>query len=133
MSIKKIDIKEVKDLNKLRTAPILDKVQSETLFNEVRNILETTDWLTIGIMANSIKEGINAMTKIENKLLLKRMRYIDIPKSKGPIFLKANQKTGEIHIRIEYGLGEGILIGCHNIDNSIDTQTIGPFPLNFFN
>ena len=52
------------------------------------------------------------------------MKCITLPNSHGPIFLKANQKTGEIHARIEHGLGEGILISCHNDDNSLTKTSI---------
>ena len=68
----------------------------------------------------------------EKKFNYSEMKCITMPMSQGPIFLKANQKTGEIHARIEYGLGEGILISCHNDDNSVTSRTIGPFPLDFF-
>ena len=60
------------------------------------------------------------------------MKCKSLPNSVGPIFLKANQRTGEIHARIEYGLGEGILITCHDNDNSFIARTYGPFPLDFF-
>ena len=73
------------------------------------------------------------MMKWACKLKYNKMKCITIPSSNGPVFLKANQKTGEIHARIEYGLGEGILISCHNDDNSLTAKTIGPFPLDFFN
>tara|TARA_Y100001968_G_scaffold38606_1_gene29451 strand:- start:406 stop:825 length:420 start_codon:yes stop_codon:yes gene_type:complete len=131
----KEDKKNIKltDLNYLRSAPKLDKKQSKILFNEVIDIVSKADWITIGIMAPSIKKGINAMRDIEVKLQLNKMKCKTIPSSDGPIFLKANQKTGEIHARIEYGLGEGILISCQNNDNNITATTIGPFPLDFFN
>ena len=54
------------------------------------------------------------------------------PNKDGPVFLKANQKTGDIHIRIEYGLGEGILLSCQQEEEKKNTSTFGPFPLNFF-
>tara|TARA_B100000965_G_C18989558_1_gene497667 strand:- start:44 stop:298 length:255 start_codon:yes stop_codon:yes gene_type:complete len=84
-------------------------------------------------MSPSLRKGIDAIRKIEEKFNYKEMKCITFPNSKGPIFLKANQKTGEIHARIEYGLGEGILISCHHNDPSSVARTIGPFPLDFFN
>ena len=60
------------------------------------------------------------------------MKCITVPSSNGAIFLKANQKTGEIHARVEFGLGEGILITCQNDENSLTSKTVGPFPLDFF-
>ena len=133
MSIKDSDIYKLDDLNKLRSAPQLNKKQSEILFHQVENIIYKTDWVTIGVMSPSIEKGINAVRRIEEKFKYNKMKCINLPTSNGPIFLKANQKTGEIHARIEHGLGEGILISCHNDDNSLTAKTIGPFPLDFFN
>ena len=79
-----------------------------------------------------IKKGIHAIRRIEEKFEYDEMKCITLPTSDGPIFLKANQKTGEIHARIESGLGEGILITCQNHDNSLFSKTVGPLPLDFF-
>tara|TARA_B100000700_G_scaffold125376_2_gene140369 strand:+ start:3353 stop:3754 length:402 start_codon:yes stop_codon:yes gene_type:complete len=133
MSIQDIDISKLADLDKLRSAPILNKNQSEILLKQLKDIIYNADWITIGVMSPSLKEGINAVRKIEEKFKYNKMKCITLPNINGPIFLKANQKTGEIHARVEYGLGEGILISCHNDDNSLTAKTIGPFPLNFFN
>ena len=132
MSTKNIDNWKLEDLAKLRSAPKLSKKQSKILFNELRNIINKSDWITIGIMSPSLKEGIKAVRRIEKKFEYEEMECITLPSSDGPIFLKANQKTGEIHARIEYGLGEGILISCQNNDTSLISKTLGPFPLNFF-
>ena len=128
-----IDIYKLEDLEKLRSAPRLSKLQSEILMNQVENITINADWVTIGVMSPSISKGINAVRRIEEKFKYNEMKPIIMPSSSGPIFLKANQKTGEINARIEHGLGEGILISCHNEDNSLSAKTIGPFPLDFFN
>ena len=132
MSTKNIDIYNLKDLEKLRSAPKLNKKQSEKLFNELSNIIHKSDWITIGVMSPSLRQGINAVRRIEEKFEYNKMKCITIPSEDGPIFLKANQKTGEIHARIEFGLGEGILISCQHYDNSLTSKTIGPFPLDFF-
>ena len=132
MTIKDSDIFKLEDLDKLRSAPILNKEQSEILFKQVENIIYKADWVTIGIMSPTLKEAINAVREIEEKFKYNEMECMTLPNSNGPIFLKANQKTGEIHARIEHGLGEGILISCHNEDNSLTAKTIGPFPLDFF-
>ena len=133
MTTKENDIHKLEDLDKLRSAPKLNKQQTKILFNQLKDIICKADWLTIGVMSPSLKKGIDAVRKIEEKFKYNKMKCITLPTSNGPIFLKANQKTGEIHARIEYGLGEGILISCHNFDNSIFARTIGPFPLDFFN
>tara|TARA_B100000945_G_scaffold44774_1_gene30715 strand:+ start:382 stop:780 length:399 start_codon:yes stop_codon:yes gene_type:complete len=130
---KDIEITRLEDLEKLRSAPKLNKRQKEKLFSQVKHLLHKADWLTIGVMSPSLKIAINAIRRIEEKFKYNEMKCKTLPTSNGPIFLKANQKTGDIHARIEYGLGEGILISCHNEDTSIIAKTIGPFPLDFFN
>ena len=132
MSSKDIQISKLADLNKLRSAPKLNKTQSKELLNELIPIINKSDWITIGIMSPSLKKGIQAIRTIEEKFEYNKMKCITLPTSEGPIFLKANQKTGEIHARVEYGLGEGILISCQNNDNSLISKTIGPLPIDFF-
>ena len=127
------NISRLADLNKFRSAPKLNKKQCEMLFKQIEDIISEADWLTIGVMSPTINQGINAVRKIEQKFRYNKMKCITLPKENGPIFLKANQKTGEIHSRIEYGLGEGILISCHKYDNTENARTIGPLPLEFFN
>ena len=123
---------KLEDLDKLRSAPKLNKKQSKKLFYELSNILHKSDWITIGVMSPTLKRGINAVRRIEETFKYDKMKCITLPTNEGPVYIKANQKTGEIHARIEFGLGEGILISCQNYDNSLMSKTIGPFPLDFF-
>ena len=133
MSIQDTEISKVEHLDALRSAPKLNEKQSNILLNQAKQIICKADWITIGVMTPSLRKGIDAVRSIEKKFKYNKMKCITIPSSNGPVFLKANQKTGEIHARIEYGLGEGILISCHSDDNSLTAKTIGPFPLDFFN
>ena len=132
MSSKDIQICKLEDLDKLRSAPKINKKQSKKLLNDLRNVINKSDWITIGIMSPSLKKAISAIRKIEKIFGYDEMKCITLPSSEGPIFLKANQKTGVIHARNEFGLGEGILICCHNHESSLTSKTIGPFPLDFF-
>tara|TARA_X000000368_G_C22739612_1_gene583276 strand:- start:265 stop:666 length:402 start_codon:yes stop_codon:yes gene_type:complete len=132
MSTENIDICKLEDLDKLRSAPRLNRNQSKILFNELTSIIHKSEWITIGVMSPSLEKGIHAIRKLEEKFEYDSMKCISLPISDGPIFLKANQKTGEIHARIEFGLGEGILISCQNYNNTLTSKTIGPFPLDFF-
>ncbi len=133
MSKKDCEISKLEDLDKLRSAPILNSKQIELLTKQVEDIIYKTDWVTIGVMSPCIEAGIEAVRRIEKRFNYIEMKCITLPSLNGPIFLKANQNTGEIHARIEYGLGEGILISCHNEDITLPARTIGPFPLDFFN
>ena len=132
MSTENNDICKLEDLDKLRSAPKLNKKQSKNLLNQLIHLIHKSDWITIGIMSPTLKRGINAVRRIEEKFKYDEMKCITLPSSDGPIFLKANQRTGEIHARVEFGLGEGILISCQNYENSLNSKTIGPFPLDFF-
>ena len=127
-----MQINELNDLNKYKTAPLLDLNQIQKLSRELDNEIRNSDWLTIGIMAKSDKEAKNAL-----RLFLKKYSFVnfnDFEKLNaiGNVFMKGNQKTGEVYIRSEYGLGEGILLTCQYDDPICNSQTYGPFPLNFF-
>ena len=125
-------IKKLKDLDRLRTSPSLSNDESVILFKELLDYIDQADWFTLGIMAPSTDKALEVVQIIEKKLKWQKLNIASIPKEDGPVYLKGNQKTGDIHIRIEYGLGEGILISCQYLDVSINAKTIGPLPLNFF-
>ena len=50
----------------------------------------------------------------------------------GMFFLKGNQKNGNVFVRSENGLGEGILITCQYDEEAGESNTFGPLPLDFF-
>ena len=125
-------INNLDELNHLRTAPYLDKFESEVILNQINSKIINSDWITIGIMAISDKDAKKALTSIIKKYNFKFFKSFNEIKALGNVFLKANQKTGEVYIRSENGLGVGILITCqyNNLPNY--SQTYGPFPLNLF-
>ena len=79
MSEKDRDISRLEDLDKLRSAPRLNKHQSELLFKQVENIIFKADWITIGVMSPSLKQGINAIRKIESNFNYNEMKCISLP------------------------------------------------------
>ena len=91
-----------------------------------------SDWLTIGVMAKSDIEAKIALRTITQKYPFICFKDFEDLQSLGNVFLKGNQKTGEVYIRSEYGLGEGILLTCQYDDPSKNSMTYGPFPLSFF-
>jgi len=125
-------INELKDLNSLRSAPVLNKNESLSMLNKIDEKILNSDWITIGIMASSDKEAKEALTSIIKKYNYKFFRNFEKLNASGNVFLKANQKTGEVYIRSENGLGEGILLTCQYDDLSTHSKTYGPFPLNLF-
>ncbi len=102
------------------------------MMKELVNSMEYCDWFTIGVMAQSADEAINALRKLEKRQHWSAHQLLTRPEQEGPVVLKANQVSGQAHVRIEYGLGEGILISGHSSDESQMTTTWGPLPLDFF-
>ena len=125
-------INDLADFNSLRSAPFLNKTESHRILNLIDEKILNSDWITIGIMAKSDEEAKEALNSIIRKYNFKSFKIFDQINAKGNVFLKANQKTGEVYIRSENGLGEGILLTCQYDDLSIYSQTYGPFPLNLF-
>ena len=119
-------INKLGDLKSLRTAPELKKIQIKKLLEELEiNILDS-DWITIGIMAPSDFDAVVALKSISNKFTSIKFLDLDTLHAKGSVFLKANQKTGNVFIRSENGLGEGILLTCQHDEDSEKSETFGP-------
>ena len=127
-----MQINELTDLNNYKTAPKLNLNQIKKLSIELDNEIRKSDWLTIGIMAKSDYEAKNALRIFLQKYSSINFNDFEKLKAIGNVFLKGNQKTGEVYIRSEYGLGEGILLTCQYDDSSRNSLTYGPFPLSFF-
>ena len=130
--IKNMQINELKDLNKYKTAPFLDENQSQKLLRELDKKILDSDWITIGVMAKSDVEAKIVLRNIIRKYSFMNFKDFEDYKARGNVFMKGNQKTGEVYMRTEYGIGEGILLTCQYEDPSQDSITYGPFPLNFF-
>ena len=127
-----MNINSLVDLNSLRSAPQLSKNQKKKLLEELESNLINSDWMTIGIMASHDYEAIEALKSISRKYSSIKFRDLDSLHADGSVFLKGNQKTGNVYMRSENGLGEGILLTCQYDRDSKDSLTYGPFPLNFF-
>ena len=127
-----MQINQLADLNKYKTAPVLDSNQTQKLSAELDLKIQDSDWLTIGVMAKSDVEAKIALRTIIQKYSFIKFKDFETLKALGNVFLKGNQKTGEVYIRPEYGLGEGILLTCQYNDSSKNSMTYGPFPLIFF-
>tara|TARA_Y100001978_G_C23618037_1_gene397004 strand:+ start:495 stop:884 length:390 start_codon:yes stop_codon:yes gene_type:complete len=125
-------INKLVDLNRFKSAPILDLYQSQKLSEELDVKILDSDWLTIGVMAKSDLEAKFALKTIIQKYSFLRFKEFEDLRAIGKVFMKGNQKTGEVYIRSEYGLGEGILLTCQYNDPRKNSITYGPFPLNFF-
>jgi len=127
-----MEINKLVDLNNLRTAPQLSNIQEKKLLKELEANIFNADWITIGIMAPSDKKAIEALQSISKKYPSIKFRNLGSLHADGGVFLKANQKTSNVFVRSENGLGEGILITCQHVEDSEESNTYGPFPLDFF-
>ena len=127
-----MEINKLADLNSLRTAPLLSISQEKKLLVELENNIYYADWITIGIMAPSDTKAIEALKSISNKYSSIKFGNLDSLHADGCVFLKGNQKTGNVFVRSENGLGEGILITCQYEENAKESDTFGPLPLDLF-
>ena len=83
-------------------------------------------------MAPNDYEAIEAIKSISKKYSLIKFSDLDSLHADGSVFLKGNQKTGNVFIRSENGLGEGVLLTCQYDIDSLESLTYGPLPLDFF-
>ena len=127
-----MEINKLADLNNLRTAPQLSNRQEKKILEELEQNIFNADWITIGIMAPSDKKAIEALKSISKKYSTIKFRNLGCLHADGGVFLKANQKTSNVFVRSENGLGEGILITCQYDEDAKDSDTFGPLPLDFF-
>jgi len=127
-----MEINKLVDLNSFRTAPKLSKIQVKKLLGELESNIFNADWITIGIMAVCEMKAIEALQSISKKYSSIKFRNLDTLHADGSVFLKGNQKTGNVFIRSEKDLGEGILITCQYEEDTEKSYTFGPLPLDFF-
>ncbi len=127
-----MEINKLVDLNNLRTAPQIGNRQEKKLLKELEANIFNADWITIGIMAPSDNKAIEALRSISKKYPAIKFGNLGSLHAEGGVFLKANQKTGNVFVRSENGLGEGILITCQYDEGAKESNTFGPLPLDFF-
>ena len=127
-----MEINKLVDLNTFRVAPKLNNSQIKKLFGELESNISKADWMTIGIMAPSDIKAVEALQSISKKYSSIKFGNLDSLSANGSVFLKANQKTSNVFIRSENGLGEGILITCQYDEDAKASNTFGPLPLDFF-
>ena len=125
-------ITSLSDLARLRDAPELSLETCASLRAELSHAMANASWFTVGVMAPTAAQALAALRALETSQGWESMVVVDSTDEDGPVFLKANQQGGSVRIRIEYGLGQGILITGHGDDESQPSTTWGPLPLNFF-
>tara|TARA_B100001142_G_C14024636_1_gene535721 strand:- start:33 stop:428 length:396 start_codon:yes stop_codon:yes gene_type:complete len=125
-------IQSLNDLSRLREAPTLDQGTKDQLREELRLALTQFGWFTIGVMAPSADQALSSLRSLEENQQWTSLEVVESTTDVGPVFLKANQRGGTVRIRIEHGLGLGMLISGHGDDDAQPVTTWGPLPLDFF-
>ena len=127
-----LSIQCLNDLSRLREAPTLDQSTTDQLRKELQLALAQSSWFTIGVMAPSADQALSSLRSLEASQLWTSLEVVETTTDEGPVFLKANQRGGTVRVRIEQGLGSGILISGHGDDDAQPATTWGPLPLDFF-
>ena len=83
-------------------------------------------------MAPSDFDAVETLKRFTKKYPAVRFRDLKSLHAKGSVFLKGNQKTGNVFIRTENVIGEGILLTCQYDNETKGSSTFGPLPLDFF-
>ena len=130
------ELRSLADLIHWREAPTLGGDLADRLRQELASAMAEAEWFTIGVMAPSSGAALDTLRRLESQQGWPPMQVVQTTEETGPVFLKANQNTGSIRIRIEHGLGQGILISGHRHETTDDqpgmVNTWGPLPLDFF-
>lgn len=131
-------------LRGLRSAPGLDASQRQQLRQALVERLAACQWFTVGVMAPDRQGALACLRSLEASLGWSPLQEESDTEpagaapsgseaaSGGPVFLKGNQRTGGFRVRLEGGLGEGLLITGHNPDEPAAEDTWGPLPLDLF-
>ena len=127
-----LSIQCLNDLSRLREAPTLDQSTTDQLRKELQLALAQSSWFTIGVMAPSADQALSSLRSLEASQRWTSLEVVETTTDEGPVFLKANQRGGTVRVRIEHGLGSGILITGHGDDDAQPATTWGPLPLDFF-
>ena len=127
-----LSIQCLNDLSRLREAPTLDQSTTDQLRKELQLALAQSSWFTIGVMAPSADQALSSLRSLEASQRWTSLEVVETTTDEGPVFLKGNQRGGTVRVRIEHGLGSGILISGHGDDDAQPATTWGPLPLDFF-
>ena len=122
-------------LRGLRQAPELDADQRRSLREELAPHLSGCIWFTVGVMATDRDAAVDCLRQLERSqgwTPLTEEIGEPLEPGKGPVFLKANQRSGNFRVRIEAGVGEGLLITGHHPEQPEAEDTWGPLPLDLF-
>ncbi len=123
-------------LRGLRTAPRLGDQATAELLEELLQKMALCEWFTVGVMAPTAQQAVGTLRRLEQICGWPTLELdpgaTALEGQEGPVFLKANQNNGRFQLRLEQGLGEGVLITGHSPVDPAAQDTWGPLPLQCF-
>ena len=93
------------DLARLRSAPELESSVIVALHRELTTAMAMFSWFTVGVMASSASEALEALRSLERDQNWDALDVVQSPSEAGPVYLKANQQGGTIRIRGAFAYG----------------------------
>jgi hypothetical protein len=122
------------DLRGLRTAPSLSPAERESLRGELADRLAACEWFTVGVMAPSAAAAVAALRQAETVLGWSPLEANAGHDPQGAPVNAApgSEEAGPVFLKVESGLGEGLLISGHSPVDPEAEDTWGPLPLDFF-
>lgn len=116
----------------LTTPPDLSDAEVAQVRADLGHFNEWSDYQTLGICANTLAEGQQALETF--LMALGVSISLDLPDREGAVYLKFNTLKGAWYLDDYSGLSRGVLITFHTSDPEVAevSGTYGPFPFDLF-
>ncbi|MGB3309484.1 MAG: DUF1824 family protein [Nodosilinea sp.] len=116
----------------LTTPPQLSEAEATQVRADLGCFNEWSDYQTLGICANSLAEGQQALEAF--LVALGVSVSLDLPTREGAVYLKFNTLKGAWYLDDYSGVSRGVLITFHTSDPEVAevSGTYGPFPFSLF-
>ncbi|MDY6805462.1 MAG: DUF1824 family protein [Cyanobacteriota bacterium] len=96
-------------------------------------LTKSSDYQMLGVCANSVKEGLSALTPyLEAIGYNTTILYDSAFQIEGPVYIKFNGKRESYHVDSYTGEYRGVLVSCQSEDGEGINGTYGYLPLDLF-
>ena len=112
--------------------PAISEEDCTAVKSALRELVSASDFLTLGVCADSCTQGYKALTAYVEALGVGAEALTWKSTIEGPTYIKYNTQTGK-HYTSDYpGNARGVLVCCHTYDPELTSDMYGHFPLNLF-